>query len=116
MTTNRSIKTLTDYRNALDRADARLTAARAAVEAAKVPNDDIDTGYSEPVTMTGWYALRTISGRPAWRLCTWVNGRVREDAPTYDRAAHDEVAAAGLAHYDAQQAYDNHHPANAPAY
>lgn len=105
-------KTLTDYRAALDRANARLEAARAAVRAAEVPADDIDTGYhGEPVTTSGWYEQRTISGRPAWRHCQWVNGRLREDAPTYDLAVHKEISEAALAQYDAQQAYQDHHPA-----
>lgn len=109
--------TLTDYRNALTAADARLETARAAVEAARVPDGDIDTGYhNEPVTVTGWYSQRTISGRPAWRHCAWVSGRLRESAPTYDRDAHEELAAAGVAHYDAKQTYEYHHPANAPTY
>lgn len=96
-----------DYRNALDQANARLEAARSAVAAARVPDDDIDTGSSQPVTVGGWYDQRTISGRPAWRHCRWVAGQLRTDAPTYDRAAHAALDEAAREHYDARRAYDD---------
>lgn len=73
-------------------------------------NADRD-GSCEPVTVTGWYRQPTVSGRDAWRYCSWHAGRLHTEVPTYDRAAHEELEEAGRAHYDAQRAYQDHHPA-----
>lgn len=104
---------LAHYRARLDAANRRLETARAAVRSARVPKSDIDTGYhSEPIAGSGWYVQRTLSGRPAWRHCLWINGRLREGAPTYSLDAHKELMRCAIEQYDAQQAYNDHHPAN----
>lgn len=62
----------------------KYDAAKAAALAARCPEEDCLGGGSEPVTTTGWYAVLTGSGRPAWRHYMWRQGRLHSGACTYD--------------------------------
>lgn len=74
------------------RAEDRMLAAR-------VPAGDRDGESTlEPVTVSGYYAVSTKSGRPAWARIEWSNGRHSESHCTYDPAAErvaDELVIAG---------------------
>lgn len=82
--------------------NAAFAAARAAARAAHVPKSDL-APCTELVTVSGWYEQPTISGRPAWRRCTWVNGRLRSSAATYDRERDLELDAIAEENYLVQR-------------
>ena len=44
----------------------------------------------EPVTVSGYYEVRTKSGNRAWAHFQWRNGAVTETHCTYDTAARRE--------------------------
>lgn len=106
-------KSFSYWRDRLAQATTALEAARATAMAARVPDDDIDTGrHGEPIAVSGWYEQRTISGRPAWRRCDWRDGRLHEEAPTYDPEAERALGDASMLHYEATQDYEMNHPAS----
>lgn len=105
-------KPLSYYRDLLNAATAAGEVARAARDAALVPESDIDTScHNEPITVSGWYEQYTISGRAAWRFCNWHNGILHEEPPTYSRQADEAYGEACLAHYEATRDYEMNHPA-----
>lgn len=69
------------------------------MRAAEVPaTDRVESGAMEPVTISGYYEVRTKSGNPAWAYFHWRNGAVTETHCTYDPAAHrkcDELIGLG---------------------
>jgi len=62
--------------------------AEARMRAAQVPSADrVDNGALAPVTVSGYYEVRTLSGRPAWAYFGWHSGKFSERHCTYDTAA-----------------------------
>jgi hypothetical protein len=58
------------------------------MRAAEVPAADrVDSGSIEPVTVSGYYEIRTKSGNPAWAYFQWSNGTLAETHCTYDTAS-----------------------------
>lgn len=86
-----AIKPVTELQRRFGRAHDRMMSAR-------VPAGDRDGESTlEPVTISGYYAVATKSGRPAWARIEWRNGQAVETHCTYDpdaeRAANDLVIA-----------------------
>lgn len=71
----------------------------------RVPDEDRNGPGFEPVTVTGWYGVPTVSGRQAWVRYTWSNGRCYQGVCTYDLTAENDLRDAELAyepwHHDA---------------
>lgn len=92
-------------RQQLTQSNADMARQRAVVEAAIVPESDL-AGGDEPVTVGGWYATLTISGREAWRYCHWHSGRLYSDPATYDLAASAELTRIADLNYWVQRDWD----------
>ena len=73
----------TPKRERMDAYEAALTVALAA----RVPDDDRDGPGRDLVTVSGWYRVPAMSGRPAWVRYQWVDGRCEQRQCTYDLAA-----------------------------
>ena len=59
--------------------------------AARVPSGDRNGPAHEPVTLSGYYTVPTVSGRPAWARIEWIGGSTREAHCTYDPDAERKV-------------------------
>lgn len=99
------IKNLADRAADLVRANAAYETAKVAALAARVPDDDI-AANSEPITISGWYKQATVSGRPAWRKVMWVEGGIKEEAPTYNPDLEKALSEARYRQFEAEMAHD----------
>ena len=82
----------------------KLNAVVAAAKAQRVPDEDRAGPGRVPVTVSGWYFVPTISGRPAWVRYVWNEGRCEQRECSYDPAAEDAATEADLDLYDLDQA------------
>lgn len=67
--------------------DTNYEKLRSSAIAARVPDSDRNGPGSEPVTISAWYDVPTVSGREAFAYFAWHGGIVRETCCTYDIAA-----------------------------
>lgn len=72
-----------------DARSGRIDCLRDAAHAAHVPDSDRDGPGSEPVTVSGWYEVPTVSGRRAWQRYDWRDGQCVQGVCTYDLCAED---------------------------
>lgn len=91
-------------------ARAKLIEAELAAFDARVPYRDLVNGArtAEPVTVGGWYAVETHSGRRAVTRVDWAGSRWihHSGVVTYNPGLEETMAQAGHAHYEATNALE----------
>lgn len=84
MTTATQARIPTEIQRRFWRAEDRMLAAR-------VPDADRNGPGREPVAVSGYYEVPTVSGRPAWAYYAWTDGRCSERHCTYNTHAEQAV-------------------------
>lgn len=74
----------------------RMEDAREVAIALRVPDSDRMGPGREPVTVSGWYEVPTLSGRHAWQRYDWRDGQVVDGSCTYSIHAENSYRDAGF--------------------